>query len=265
MNNIIPTAPPKYEQLQNTPNRGALLEEISNEFEISNNYIEKMSSLSDYDIVFVIDDSGSMKTPICDGQHSTRWDELKYITNIAIRLGVIFDVDGIDIRFLNRTGINNVTSYEQIDPLFKNQPYGRTPLTKVVGDIFLEYHDNQNPILLVIATDGVPTNQSGYPDIQPFNTLITNKNHKFNISFLACSDQNDDIEYLNILDKNVPNVDTLDDYLSELKEVQKSQGANYKYSLGDHVARLLLGPICPELDCLDEHKVSRNRKKCNIL
>ena len=72
-------------------------------------------------------------------------------------------------------------------------------------------------------------------------------------------------EYLNILDKKVPNVDTLDDYLSELKEVQNAQGLNYKYSLGDHVARLLLGPICPELDSLDEHKISHKRNRCCIL
>ena len=262
---IQPTAPPKYDSLSNTPNRGYMLNKISNEFEISNLYIEKMSALNDYDIVFVIDDSGSMKTPISNGTHSNRWEELKYITNIAIRLGVIFDDDGIDIRFLNRNGVNNVTSFEQIKSLFINEPYGRTPLTKVVREIFTQYQHNEKPILLVIATDGIPTNQSGYSDIHNFNTLITNKNHKFYISFLACSDQDDDIEYLNILDKKVPNVDTLDDYLSELKEVQNAQGLNYKYSLGDHVARLLLGPICPELDSLDEHKIAYKPRRCCIL
>ena len=76
---------------------------------------------------------------------------------------------------------------------------------------------------------------------------------------MACSDQENDVGYLNKLDRKIPNIDTLDDYNSELLEVRKAQGKKFKYSFGDHVVRLLLGPICPELDKLDEKK-----QCCNI-
>ena len=99
---------PKPSTKYDSPTRSDMLKVISNEFEISNRYIEKMKALIDYDIVFVMDDSGSMRTQSNHVKHSSRWDELKYITNIAIRLGVIFDDNGIDIQFLNRTGLNNV-------------------------------------------------------------------------------------------------------------------------------------------------------------
>jgi hypothetical protein len=255
--------PPSYNELVKDNSKS--LDHICQKYEISNFYLEKMAGLSDYEIVFLIDDSGSMRTPLTDGEHSNRWQELKYVSKIAIELGTIFDDSGIDIYFLNREGRNNVSNLDQMEHLFHNEPYGRTPLTHSLTVLFDQYINSEKPILFVIATDGVPTNHAGYPDINPFMDLIKSKNDKFHISFLACSDQNDDIEYLNILDKNVKYVDTLDDYLSEKKEVQSVQGNNYKYSLGDHVARLLLGPICPELDSLDESKISKSKKKCTIL
>ena len=254
--------PPAYHNAIN--DKSLILDNICQQYEISNFYLEKMSCLSDYEIVFLIDDSGSMKTPLSDGEHHNRWDELKHVTKIAINIATIFDDSGVDIHFLNRNGLDNVISINQLNGIFINEPYGRTPLTQITQFIFEKYYNTIKPILLVIATDGVPTDQSGYPDIKPFMNLIKNKNDKFYISFLACSDQDEDINYLNILDKKVKNVDTLDDYISEKREVQSVQGKSYNYSLGDHVARLLLGPICSELDSLDETKL-RNKIKCNIL
>ena len=145
-------------------------------------------------------------------------------------------------------------------------PYGRTPLTEKCNFIFERYQSSEKPVLFVIATDGVPTNSNGYEDTKEFERCMMNKNHnKFFVSFLACSDQDDDVSYLNKLDKKVPNIDTLDDYLSEKKEVQNVQGKSFKYSLGDHIARLLLGPLCPELDNLDERKVGTKRKRQNCI
>ena len=93
---------------------------------------------------------------------------------------------------------------------------------------------------------------------------LINKNHnKFYISFLACSDDDCDIEYLNELDRNVPNVDTLDDYNSEKKEVLRIQGADFKYTFSEHIVRLLLGPICFELDSLDEFPIVSNYNYTN--
>ena len=179
---------------------------------------------------------------------------------------MIFDEDGIDIHFLNREGISNVTNMNYIQNILEITPSGRTPLTQKCNRHLKQYSGSNKPVLLVIATDGIPTDGSS-TDIEGFEKCLKAKNHnRFYIFILACSDQDADVGYLNKLDKKVPNIDTLDDYNSELLEVQEVQGKQFSYTLGDHVARLLLGPICPELDGLDEFKINKEkRKNCSIL
>jgi hypothetical protein len=60
------------------------------------------------------------------------------------------------------------------------------------------------------------------------------------------------MNYLNEIDKIIPSIDVNDDYLSEKKEVQTAQGANYAFSFGDYVVKTLLGSIDPAFDSLDE-------------
>ena len=195
-----------------------------------------------------------MNTPLSDGSgHSTRWDELKSVVNIVISIASIYDEDGIDIHFLNRNNESNIKSLEQVSNILDEPPQGLTPLTKHLSIIFDKFQDSLKPVLVLIATDGVPYN--GQCDLENFKKLLIHKdNTKFYISFLACSDQQKDIGYLNELDLLIPNVDTLDDYNSERKEVLEAQGKDFSYTFGDHVVRLLLGPICEELDTLDEKK-----------
>lgn len=200
-----------------------------------------------------------MNTPLNDGSgHLTRWDELKSIIKIVIEITSIYDENGIDIYFLNRETHKSVKSYEQVSTILDDSPQGLTPLTSSLKKILINFSDSEKPVLVVVATDGVPYN--GTCQLESFRKLLINKDHsKFFISFLACSDKEKDIGYLNELDLIVPNVDTLDDYNSEHREVLSAQGYNFSYTFGDHVVRLLLGPICEELDKLDEPK----RFKCN--
>ena len=202
-------------------------------------------------------------TPPIDSGHKTRWGELKEVVKICIKIATIFDTDGIDIHFLNRNCLKNVKSYEEAKHYLNIIPCGRTPLTKCTRDLLDIHRDNPKEVLLVIATDGVPTDNYGYPNLENFKQVIRNKNHnKFYVSFLACSDQELDIGYLNTLDVEIPNVDVLDDYISERKEVLDAQGSDFHYTFGDHVARLLLGPLFPEIDALDE---KQSNYMCNIL
>ena len=268
--------PPSYDYLNKISNinrfelsKSEKINRILDKYEIDMLFSEKLCILEDFDIVLLLDDSGSMNTPIENSNGKTRWDELKEVTNICFEISMIFDQDGIDIYFLNREALLSVNNMELVNNILNIKPNGRTPLTDKCNYIFEKYLNSSKPVLLVIATDGVPTNNIGNIDTERFKECMRNKVHsKFFVSFLACSDNDDEVGYLNYLDKKVPNVDTLDDYHSELKEVRNAQGANFKYSLGDHTARLLLGPICEELDSLDENKLKRNKKascNCNIL
>lgn len=246
---LEPSSPPSYNDVLsiNETTKNQKIYDLIQKYEIDPLFSEKLDILSDYEIVLLLDDSGSMSTPISDSQHSTRWDELKYVVKIVISIATIFDEDGIDIHFLNRESYYNVKSLKEVDNSLEGFPYGTTPLTYKFNSILNQFEDSEKPVLIVIATDGVPNN------LNSFTHALKNKNHsKFYVSFLACSDQEFDIGYLNDLDKSVPNVDVLDDYNSELKEVQYAQGKGFRYTFGDHIVRLLLGPLCPELDELDE-------------
>ena len=253
---IEPTAPPEY------INKSQKIQNLINKYEIDNLFSEKLDILSNYEIVLLIDDSGSMNTPLENSYHPTRWDELKEVVKIVIEIATIFDEDGIDINFLNRNNYQNIKDINYVNLILEEKPYGLTPLNNNLIEIFEKYKNSTKPVLVVIATDGIPTNYFGNQDIKTFRNTLSKKNHsKFFISFLACSDNDSDVGYLNKLDKEIPNIDTLDDYTSELKEVKKAQGKKFKYTFGDHIVRLLLGPICPELDKLDEKKIN----KCIIL
>ena len=258
--------PPQYGQVYPIPTapispyietKGQKIKQLISDYEIDNLFSEKLDILSNFETVLIIDDSGSMNTP-------TRWEELKEVVRIVIRIATIFDEDGIDINFLNRQNYENVKNLATVDYILNEQPYGLTPLNRVLEEVLFKYQNSNKPVLIVIATDGLPTDNMGYTDLQNFKNTLKNKNHsQFYVSFLACSDQECDVGYLNKLDKKIPNIDTLDDYQSELKEVKNAQGKNFKYSFGDHIVRLLLGPLCPELDKLDEKKLGKN--KCIIL
>jgi hypothetical protein len=270
------TTPPGYFDVIDKvaePSKGHKIKNLIERYEIDPLFSEKLDMLSEMEIVLLLDDSGSMNTPLTDGTgHSTRWDELKSVVNIVISIASLYDEDGIDIHFLNRPPQIKIKSLDQVDTILNDPPHGSTPLTRNLDIILDKFRNSSKSVLIIIATDGLP-NKSGYSDLDNFKELLLHKNHsKFYVSFLACSDQDQDVGYLNELDKKIPNIDTLDDYASELKEVKAVQGKDFSYTFGDHVVRLLLGPLCPELDQLDESKLSSSksfrcgkRGKCIIL
>ena len=234
---------------------------IMNKYEINSFYSEKFLIIEDYDIVFLIDDS-STTSELNDSQQSIRLEQLKHVVRIVIDIATIFIDDGVDLFFLNREPKYNIKNVIDIDTILTSNQSGRKPLTKICNDIFLKYENNTKPVLLIIATDCVLNDTVA---MNNFTECIKNRDtDKFFISFLACSDNDIDNKYLNNLDKKIKNVGTLVDYISEEKEVQNAQGKQFRYSLGDHVVRLLLRQLCPELDKLDEKRL-KNGKKCIIL
>jgi hypothetical protein len=252
-NSTLPQPPLKI-------SKGEKVNKLIEKYEINPLFIEKLQMLDDFKIVLLCDDSGSMNTPIT-GSSLTRWNELKNVIQIVFEISSIFDKDGIDMYFLNRSGRCNIKESKIINNLLKEPPFGGTPLKKKCEQIFDRYKTINKKLLLIIATDGVPTNEYCNDDSKEFEKFLRKSDYKKTyISFLACSDKETEISYLNRLDKYIPNIYTQDDYNSELKEVRKVQGETFSYSLGTHITRLLLGPICPEVD-----KRKINNCFCNIL
>jgi hypothetical protein len=240
--------------------RLARFRELAGRYEIRPDFCSKLRQLEGYEIVIVCDDSGSMANILDQtpgdpfGKKYSRWDELKHYVSIVTDIAGVLDQNGLDIYFLNRPGMTGVTHSEQVQPLFQERPAGYTPIPRVLNQIFQDKAAliREKKMLLLIATDGQPTNDVGNDATSEFFNSLKMRSPNVYVSIIACTDDTSSMTYLNEIDKVIPSVDVNDDYLSEKTEVQKAQGPGYAFSLGDYVVKTLLGSIDPVFDTLDE-------------
>ncbi|KAL0216166.1 hypothetical protein P9112_008350 [Eukaryota sp. TZLM1-RC] len=253
-----PNAPPI------TPTKHERFLQIVRNFEISEQMAMYLRRLEAFDIVIIGDDSGSMNTPQVPIHSSapsmTRWDELKSQVSVISQLATALDSDGIDIYFLNSPGMHNVNCPAHVNSLFQRRPAGVTPLTRVFNQVIADkQHVIGGPeackkLLVIIITDGQPSNEQGYPDIRPFKRALQTKPDNVFVSIVACTDDQSTMSYLNDWDDSIPNLDVIDDYVSERQEIREAQGHSFPFSYGDYIVKILCGPIVPELDQLDSKK-----------
>ncbi|CAF1411616.1 unnamed protein product [Rotaria sp. Silwood1] len=260
---------------------------LVNRYEINREFATRLRALEGYEIVFIVDDSGSMNTPLGDitgpyDRNPTRWDELRQTVSIVVDIASVFDPDGIDIFFLNREPMRHVKTSEQLIPTFAVPPAGPTPILRVLRHVLREkqLEIQERKLLILIATDGVPTNETGQQDTKSLEHALRHERNPINripVTIIACTDDNECIGYLNSWDKKIPNLDVADDYKSERQEIHKVQGKNFPFSFGDYVVKVLMGAVDDWFDTLDEHRVtgsgpsgrrtSKNKQKhlCSIL
>lgn len=208
-------------------------------------FIDKLRYLQGWDFVMICDDSGSMNTRTDQG---TRWTELCMNTKRTVKICTQLDPDGISVNFLNRKGSKNVTKFDQVKSLFRKGPSGSTPLGAALERALKEKTPGK-PMVILIATDGTPDNPQHL-----MSALRSRFPHMYDVyvTFIACTDNKSDVAWMNGLDKSEPNVDVLDDFKSEREEVWKAQGRQVDYTKGDHIARMLCGPVFAEIDNLDQ-------------
>ena len=245
---------------------------IARQYEIKPEFCKKLRQLEGFEIVILCDDSGSMSSIVDDnndpfGKKITRWDELRNTVNIMTEIATTLDKNGVDIYFLNRAPIYNVSSSQQIQVAFQYPPNGYTPLAESIDKIFKEKEAiiREKKLLLIIATDGQPTDSLGNINTEIFINRLKNRPKNIFISILACTDDDASIGYLNKIDTFVPGIDVTDDYRSELKQIQRVQGKYFKFSFGDYVVKSLLGPIDPYFDRLDEEDDCGCLSYCQII
>ncbi|TPX63961.1 hypothetical protein CcCBS67573_g08538 [Chytriomyces confervae] len=239
--------------------------------EISSLMALKLRKLEAYDIAVICDDSGSMMTKSTMGlteanpfaPTTTRWDELKLTVQIVTDIAATLDEDGIDVYFLNRPPLRNVTHSSQLEASFSKRPQGYTPITRVLKQVLREKKsglaESGKNLFILIATDGVPTTDQGVEDKRGLWSVLAYERGDTPIVFLACTDNDAEIEYLNDWDVKLPNLDVVDDYNTERRQILAIQGNSFPFSRGDWVCKMLLGPIDPEIDALDERRVSVGR------
>jgi len=235
---------------------------LAQRYEISDYFASKLKQLEGWEIVLILDDSGSMNTPLAQqqggafAQSQTRWTELKQTVSIIIDIASVMDKDGVDLYFLNRATVTGVTSSEQVAGVFAAPPAGLTPTTPVLQHVLQAKKQvaAEKRVLVIIATDGAPTNQRGEVDIAGLKHVLQAERDptRFHVQFIACTDDDSSVAYLNEWDNTLPNVDVIDDYQSERAEILKAKGSNFRFAYGDYIVKALLGSIDPEFDKLDE-------------
>lgn len=216
-------------------------------------------------IVLLCDDSFSMSNTIAEEgtdpfaiKKSTRWLELKKLAAVLIEYVTAINPDGLDIHFLNREGKMGVTDMSGLQMLFSNDPNGGTPLISRIKRLYDSYKNTLNgkQLLLVVITDGEPSDGS-HDDLFYAISYVT-RNGEAHVSFAECTDQEDDMEYLDRWDGRIKNFDNTDDYREELKRVKNIQGQSFKFDYNDYVVKILLATFVRWYFNLDQRPVMNN-------
>ncbi|CAF1479277.1 unnamed protein product, partial [Adineta steineri] len=231
---------------------------------VSDSFASKLPGLYGYEIVVICDDSGSMNTELSDvsGPYTkppTRWDELKQTVSVVIILANIFDRNGVDIYFFNRKPVFNVRNSKDLISIFAIPPeeYHPTLIARVLRKVFQDKKKEieEGTLLILLATDGEPTDDYGNVKIDQLRRILEEERKppkRVPISIIACTDDKDSMLYLNNWDEKIPNLDVVDDYKSEKKEIRERKGQTYAFSFGDYIVKILVGAIDRSIDVLDE-------------
>lgn len=217
-------------------------------------------------IVLLCDDSSSMGNTIAEEgtdpfapKKSTRWLELKKLAAVIIEYVTATNPDGLDIHFFNRDSKLNVTDMSGLQSVFLNPPSGSTPLIARIKNLHASYKTNLNgkQMLLVVITDGEPSDGS-HDDLFYAIKSVTNDGN-VHVSFAECTDQEDDMNYLDRWDGLIRNFDNTDDYREELKKVKTIQGQSFKFDYNDYVVKILLATFVRWYYNLDQQNVNAQR------
>lgn len=235
-------------------NSNASASSVLQKYQINPVMATRLETLQNSKIVLILDDSSSMNN-VDSYKTSTRWNELSNFARIIVEIAAVSNPNGCDVHFLNMTPARNVRSFDQLSLYMNTRPEGLTPLSKTIQNVIKENPSellgNRN-LLIIIATDGEPTDDSGLPNIPEFVETLANRPSYVYTSIVACTDDKFSIGYLNGLDHKLPRLDVVDNYSNELAEVESTQGRSVSFTHGDYITKSLIGSIDPQLDRLDE-------------
>lgn len=242
---------------------------VLNKYEVPMGLMNKLMMLSEYQsLEFMIDDSGSMnlETDSIDkrtNRYYTRWQEANVRLKEMIEILAYVPFTQVEIVFLNRpdrvvlvrNGKNPQTFLQEanakIDQLFQRGPAGTTPVLNKFQDSLIR-NQGRN-VARYFFGDGTP---DGGPMAQReiVKILKARQNPQGNpITFLSCTDDDDQVEWMKDAEELIPFCSESDDYADEAREVLKDQGAALPYSKGFHLICQLVAAMNPEdLDAMDE-------------
>lgn len=229
----LPTLPTFHEPPA-VPDVGVLFLRDLDQANANNDENAGFSQLSQFDTVFVVDDTGSMQLPANSeetytSQTKSRWDvltrALQYIANIATN----YDSDGLDVHFLISTGLNrkNVRSGEEVIDLLKQvtleKSVGGTfmnpPLSEILGPHIMMYEQHvkrkvkkeetapPKPLNIIVLTDGKADDERALKRLLVKTAKKLDEMYapdsQIGIQFLQVGDDKDAAVFLKMLDNEL--------------------------------------------------------------
>ena len=258
-------------------NGGDLLDGITNffaKYEVPIGLVNKLLTLSEYNLNFMIDDSGSMgmetdvtvseamsqviKTRLAgQSRRLTRMEEAEDRLHVMIDMLAFIPTGVIHIHFFNREDRIVLRhegktpeefaadAHQKIAHAFRRSPVGNTPIYKMLSEAFSQTGNTMH----YLFTDGEPTDAS----IERVQDLVLNrKQPKMNpLTFMSCTD--DEALWMKEIEEKAPFTSELDDFKTERSEVLHDQGPGFPFSKGFWLLCQLVAAINPyDLDALDE-------------
>jgi len=247
-----------------------------------------MAVMGLYDIVFFIDDSGSMSINQPSEDNMTRWETARQIVAKIAFIATLMDQDGVLIRAFNdpKEG-NGLSSIQHVDEWFNGvHPNGGTPSgsalrNNIINPIIKPMVNNnelQRPVLIITVTDGAP-NTSPINEKQELEKVLIEtkqlfKNSKYgefgiSFGFVQVDVNNEATEFLGYLDEHpiIGNfVDCTSSYFVEKNECEnkyRQQGENKIFTQAEYILKLMIGSIDPVYDAKDECNNKQNQSHSN--
>ena len=188
----------------------------------SDQYKKMLQVLAMYNILVIMDDSGSMEGGGIN-KGVSRWSEALEAIDLVLKYGTEFDTDGCDIYFLNAPYQFNIQRNDKIlDKIRENKifPRGGTPLGSKLNSVFNDFkdlysHNKRNnslnkvkPINVIVITDGEPSDkdallQSIVSICQFFEDQQANVTEWVGVQFFQVGDDKNATEYLRMLDDDI--------------------------------------------------------------
>lgn len=263
---------------------GKILDNLSNVFakyEVPIGVVNKLLALLQYDLNFIIDDSGSMQQSTDSYAYQagdymrnklqrknsnmnrcmSRWEEAEDRLHIMVDMLAYIPTGKITIGFLNnnkkielkRKGSKNIEhfskkAHEKIDKAFKSLPAGLTPIMRRLKEAF---NYSKGKTMHYLFTDGIPSDASTNDVAQLVKNRVNPENNPF--TFISCTDQDHETEWMKKIEEIAPYTAELDDFSDERNEVLKDQGPAFPYTKGLWLISQLVSAINPDdLDAMDE-------------
>lgn len=242
------------------------ISDIVNIYQINNIY--RLSKLSGFKFVFILDDSSTMNSLVLESPLKNRenvvrrWDELKHFCEISLNVANSVSDVGADFYFVNRPSARNIHSCEQLSVLFSDAPNGESvSISNTVQKAFAQNNVSTmsgQSLLMVLAID-IETETTLQEKLNPKWLKFWLLSRPLDVYTVIVSFTNYNDSVTNLNHWHIPRFGVLNDYQTERIEIQKHFGGRFDLTFGDYVAKALLSSIDPSVNNVLDIKC------CNIV